>query len=379
MNNYPLDIVILTPGDIDLSHSPLRKQIDAETYVLGAFNPGMARLPNGNLVLFVRIAEALKEPIVDGKIHAIRWEKSSGYLLDAYRLEDVDTSDPRKFVLRAHMPNPVFALTSSSWLLPVEVSGDGSAVVKIHYEKIIVPRKEYQEYGVEDPRISTINGRYYMTTCSVSSQRHSTTLYSSDNGLDYQLEGIILDHQNKDMLLFEGTINNKFYALTRPLGSLYFATPPNSMFIPGPSINLAQSPDLLHWKPMDMPLIRPQKESEQLVRLGGGTQPILTPEGWLMLFHGVEKKGEVGIYRTYWALLDRDNPQHILHMDLKSPVLEAAPHLTKEMEEIKYIEDVIFTTGIVEMGDLYIIASGELDLCTRITHIPKSEFELHQQ
>ncbi len=218
-----------------------------------------------------------------------------------------------------------------------------------------------------------------MTTCSVSSQRHSTTLYSSDNGLDYQLEGIILDHQNKDMLLFEGTINNKFYALTRPLGSLYFATPPGSTFIPGPSINLAQSPDLLHWKPMDKTLIRPQKESEQLVRLGGGTQPILTPEGWLMLFHGVEKKGEVGIYRTYWALLDRDNPQHILHMDLKSPVLEAAPHLTKEMEEIKYIEDVIFTTGIVEMGDLYIIASGELDLCTRITHIPKSEFELHQQ
>ena len=377
MNNYPLDIIILTPGDIDLSHSPLRKQIDADTYVLGAFNPGMARLPNGNLVLFVRIAEALKEPIVDGKIHAIRWDESEGYLLDGYRLEDVDTSDPRKFVLREYMPNPVFALTSSSWLLPVEVTGDGSAVVKIHYNKIIVPRKEYQEYGVEDPRISTIDGRYYMTTCSVSSQRHSTTLYSSDNGLDYQLEGIILDHQNKDMLLFEGTINNKYYALTRPLGSLYFATPPNSTFIPGPSINLAQSPDLMHWKPMDKTLIRPQKESGQLVRLGGGTQPILTPQGWLMLFHGVEKKGEVGIYRTYWALLDRDNPQHILHIDLKNPVLEAAPHLTNEMDEIKYIEDVIFTTGIVEMGDLYIVASGELDLCTRITHIPKSEFKLH--
>lgn len=379
MKNHPLDIVILTPGDIDLSHSPLRKQIDAETYVLGAFNPGMARLPNGNLVLMVRIAEALKEPIVDGEIHAIRWEKSSGYLLDAYSLENVDTSDPRKFILRAYMPNPVFALTSSSWLLPVEVTSNGSAIVQIHYDKIIVPREDYQEYGVEDARISTINGKYYMTTCSVSSQRHSTTLYSSENGLDYQLEGIILDHQNKDMLLFEGTINNKFYALTRPLGSLYFATPPDSNFIPGPSINLAQSPDLLHWKPMDMPLIRPQKESGQLVRLGGGAQPILTPQGWLLLFHGVEKKGTVGIYRTYWALLDRDNPQHILHMDLKNPILEAAPHLTKEMDEIKYIEDVIFTTGIVEMGDLYIIASGELDLCTRITHIPKSEFELHHQ
>ncbi len=379
MKNHPLDIIILTPKDIDLSHSPLRKQIGAETFVLGAFNPGMARLPNGNLVLLVRIAEALKEPVADGKIHAIRWDENHGYLLDAYKLDEVDTSDPRKFVLRAYMPNPVYALTSSSWLLPVELSGDGRAIVKIHYDKIIVPRKVYQEYGVEDPRISTIDGRYYMTTCSVSSHRHSTTLYSSDNGLDYQLEGIILDHQNKDMLLFEGTINNKYYALTRPLGSLYFATPPDSRYIPGPSINLATSPDLMHWKPFDMPLIRPQKESGQLVRLGGGTQPILTPEGWLILFHGVEKRGEVGIYRTYWALLDRHNPQHILHMDLKNPLLEAAPHLTEEMDEIKYIEDVIFTTGIVEMGDIYIIASGELDLCTRITHINKSEFELHHQ
>jgi predicted GH43/DUF377 family glycosyl hydrolase len=93
----------------------------------------------------------------------------------------------------------------------------------------------------------------------------------------------------------------------------------------------------------------------------------------------VEKKGEVGIYRTYWALLDHNNPQHILHMDLKDPVLEAAPQLTRDMDEIKYIEDVVFTTGIVEMGDFYVVASGELDLCCRMTHIPKSTFEVHHQ
>ena len=30
---------------------------------MGAFNPGLARLPNGNLLLMVRVAEALKEPV----------------------------------------------------------------------------------------------------------------------------------------------------------------------------------------------------------------------------------------------------------------------------------------------------------------------------
>lgn len=379
MKNYSFDKIILAPDDLDLSYSPFRNQLDAETYVLGAFNPGMTRLPNGNLLLVVRVAEALRNPVIDDKINAIRWEEKNGYVLDDYKLDEVETSDPRKFMIKEFLPNPVFALTSSSWLLPVELSGNGDEIINIHYDKIIVPQKGYQEYGIEDPRISCINGKYYMTTCSVSSERHSTTLYSSGDGIDYQLEGIILDHQNKDMTLFEGTIDNKFFALTRPLGSLYFASPPDSVYNPGPSINLAQSPDLLHWKPMDKPLIRTEKDSGQLFRLGGGAPPILTSDGWLVLFHGVERKGEVGIYRTYWAVLDENNPQSILHLDFEKPLLQANPYLTSELGNIKYINDVVFTTGIVEMGDHFIIASGELDLCTRITHVPKSDFGLHHK
>ena len=74
----------------------------------------------------------------------------------------------------------------------------------MHYDRAIEPAAPYQDYGVEDARISRIGDRWYMTTCSVSAERHCTTLHVSDNGLDYTLEGIVLDHQNKDMLLFEG-------------------------------------------------------------------------------------------------------------------------------------------------------------------------------
>jgi predicted GH43/DUF377 family glycosyl hydrolase len=377
MKNFSFDKILLAPNDIDLSYSPLRKQLDVETYVLGAFNPGMTRLSNGNLMLMVRIAEALRNPVNDGIINAIRWDENKGYVLDNYKLDQVDSSDPRKYILKEFLPDPVFALTSISWLLPVELSPDGGNIITIHYNKIIAPQQSYQEYGIEDPRISCISGKYYMTTCSVSSERHSTTLYSSDDGINYSLEGIILDHQNKDMVLFEGTIGNKIFALTRPLGSLYFATPPDSIFNPGPSINMAESPDLLHWKPLDQPLIRPEKKSGHLLRLGGGAPPILTNKGWLVLFHGVEKKGEVGIYRTYWAILDENNPAKILHLEMRQAILEANPYLTSELKDIIYIEDVVFTTGIVEMGDDYIVASGELDLCTRITHIPKSDFGLY--
>ena len=61
--SFPVDQLVLTPGDIDLSRSPLAGHLDAETYVLGAFNPGMTRLPNGNLLIMVRVAEALRKEL----------------------------------------------------------------------------------------------------------------------------------------------------------------------------------------------------------------------------------------------------------------------------------------------------------------------------
>ena len=53
------DLLIFAPDDVDLTRSPLREGLTDKTYVLGAFNPGLCRLPNGNLLLMVRIAEAL--------------------------------------------------------------------------------------------------------------------------------------------------------------------------------------------------------------------------------------------------------------------------------------------------------------------------------
>jgi len=253
------------------------------------------------------------------------------------------------------------------------LSPDGLDVVAVHYDRAIAPENSLQSYGVEDPRISRVGDKWFMTTCSVSPERHSTTLYVSDNGLDYRFEDIVLDHQNKDMLIFEGKVNDEYWALTRPLGDLYFAYPPGSEWRSGPSINLAHSRDGLFWKPFRKPGIRPYSGTVAAARMGGGAQPILTDDGWLVLWHGVEPKEIVGIYRTYWSLLDRNDPSKVLKTDAL-PLLEANPELTRPLEHQMYIRDVVFTTGIVDGGDRYIVASGEGDLACRITHIPKSMF-----
>jgi predicted GH43/DUF377 family glycosyl hydrolase len=374
--SFPEDCLVLAPDDIDLARSPLAGKIAHERYVLGAFNPGMTRLENGNLLLVVRIAEALKTPIFDGEVHAIRWDAEGGYVVDGWPLELCDTADPRKFLLRGHGWK-IMALTSLSWLLPVELTPDGLQRVAIHYDKAIAPAGTWQCYGVEDARISRVGERWLMTTCSVSPERHSTTLYSSANALDWKFEGIVLDHQNKDMLIFEGLIGGEYWAQTRPLGDLYFAYPPGSPFHAGPSINLATSPDAHHWRPHIQPGIRPHSGTPATARIGGGTPPILTEvagqRGWLTLWHGVEPHEIVGIYRTYWSLLDPDAPWKVLATGHR-PLIEANAELTRPLEDKMYVRDVVFTTGIADAGDHFIVAGGEADLACRITHVPKGAF-----
>ncbi|MFW2830070.1 glycosidase [Sphingomonas sp. ID0503] len=368
------DFLIFRPDDVDLTRSPLRRSIAEPTYTLGAFNPGLARLPNGNLLLMVRVAEALAEPVKGDHVRAIRWTPE-GYVLDPHRLDAVNMADPRQFEMRA-AKHRLLALTSLSWLLPVELTPDGRTILAVHYDRAIEPAASYQEYGVEDARISLIDGTYWMTSCSVSAERHSTTVHTSQDGMDWHLEGIVLDHQNKDMLYFEGLVGGRFMALTRPLGEVYFAYPDDSPYVGGPSINFATSPDGLHWKPVEAPGIRARKGSTSAMKVGGGSQPVLTPEGWMLIYHGVETRETVGIYRSFWALLDRDDPTRILRIEDKEPLLEANPALTADIAHQMYLPTpVVFTTGVADGGDHWIVASGEADLACRMTMIGKERFK----
>jgi predicted GH43/DUF377 family glycosyl hydrolase len=202
-------------------------------------------------------------------------------------------------------------------------------------------------------------------------------LYVSENGLDYRCLGIVLDHQNKDMLLFEGKINDDYHALTRPLGECYFASSPLSEWHPGAAIHLATSKDGLFWKPADRAFLRGRRSSPSNLKIGGGTPPVLTAAGWLICYHGVEAKGDTGIYRTFWALLDKGNPLHILRLEDVQPLLESSPELTSGIRHQSYLEDIVFTTGIAALDDDFILASGECDLACRITRISRKYFSLN--
>jgi predicted GH43/DUF377 family glycosyl hydrolase len=87
----------------------------------------------------------------------------------------------------------------------------------------------------------------------------------------------------------------------------------------------------------------------------------------------VEPHGVVGIYRTYWSLLDKHDPSQVVSTSHR-PLLEPAPELTEPLRKLMYLDNVVFTTGIADRGNYYVVASGEADLACRITHVEKSRF-----
>ncbi|MGF7149240.1 putative GH43/DUF377 family glycosyl hydrolase [Sphingomonas zeicaulis] len=155
------------------------------------------------------------------------------------------------------------------------------------------------------------------------------------------------------MILFEGKVGGRFVALTRPRGEFHFhlcaGKPP--MLAP-PAINLAQSPDALHWKPLDRPFLVLKRGSLANMKLGGGSQQVLTPEGWLMIYHGVETREAVGIYRSFWALLDRDDLSKVLRLEDEVPLLEA--NAAPIADRLYLQHPAVFTTGIADADDPFI-------------------------
>ncbi len=355
------DKLILRPKDI--KYHPVQKQTGEPTEIIGVFNPAMVRLKN-SILLVARVAESFytkkgaqtkKSPIFDPKQKKFIAEEFS----NIKKFKNL-----RVFHVKDHGTTRV---AFTSWLLPIELDPETLEIKKIHYKKAILPKRKLQEFGIEDPRITRIKNKLYMTVVGYSKRKICTYLYQlNEKTLKTRLKGLIFEHQNKDVVLFPKKINNRYIALTRPAP---------------PFINLAYSKDLLYWKPSEFIIARIKSNTKINEKLGAGSPPVSVKINdkyyWLQLIHGVEriekepKKHKIhpGHYRTYVLLLNRTKPYKVFKF-YKKPILEANPELGKLIKK-PYIKHgkVVFTTGLIKYKDHYLLASGELDTAIRLTEM----------
>jgi predicted GH43/DUF377 family glycosyl hydrolase len=296
--------------------------------VVGVFNPG-ACLFGDEIILLARVAETcdqengwVKIPIIklnEGHPHLeiLTWQENGSHTFDK--------SDPRKYLIDGRQ-----YLTSVSHLHLMR-SNDGVHFT-VNSEPFLSPKTPEEIYGVEDVRITKIANTYYMAYTAVSGEGHGVGLASTNDFIHVERRGMIFPPLNKDLCIFPEKIHNKYIAFHRPLGDMFGK----------PSIWYAESPDLLHWGNHSC-LMRPNDNEWEEEKIGAGPEPIKTPEGWLLLYHGC---GRNSIYSLFLCLLDLNDPRKILKRG-NFPILTPED----DWEKKGFFPNVVFSNGWILMPD----------------------------
>lgn len=313
------DSQLLCPADVQPSRDDFA--------VVGVFNPGVVRIENEVLML-VRVAEQPLERRA-GFLGLPRWETSGDCVIDWASDDDLISVDPRVVQTKS---DGLLRLTSVSHLrLFRKLDGSSGGWLP---GPALLPELAFEEFGMEDARITKIDQTYWITYVAVSRQGAATALASSEDMVTFKRHGLIFCPENKDVVLFPQQVDGQYLALHRPN--------PNSHFSP-PQIWIARSPDLLHWG--EHQSLYHGYKSWEADRVGGGTPPILLDEGWLHLYHGsrpVQQDGRVGEYSVGALLLDRDNPAHVLARS-DQPIMRPMA----EFERNGFVPNVVFPTAMI--------------------------------
>lgn len=182
-------------------------------------------------------------------------------------------------------------------------SADGKTNWQIDKQPTLAPDASAKErnFGIEDPRIVWLEDRqeYAITYVSFSEGGPLVSLMLTPDFREFYRFGALVPPEDKDACLFPRRFEGRYALIHRPI-------------IRGEAhIWLAFSPDLKHWG--DHQMLLPTRSGQwDCHRVGLGTQPIETPEGWLIIYHGVRVTAGRNIYRVGLALLDLDNPSYIL-------------------------------------------------------------------
>jgi predicted GH43/DUF377 family glycosyl hydrolase len=297
--------------------------------IIGVFNPAITRYKN-EIIMIARVAEAAKQ---DDDFHYLVPKITEENEIQVIKLPkdnpNYDYSDIR--VVKNHDKQ---YLTSMSHFR-IGRSSDGLYFV-FSKNEVIFPSGKYEEYGIEDPRITLIDAKYYITYTGVSSYGTHVRLMETEDFIKFNKLGTIFSPDNKDCVIFPKKINGKYYSFHRP----------NKMQHGKLDIWIAESQDLLNWKNHSI-FSDARIDFCESIRVGAGSTPILTDKGWLEIYHTADTENR---YALVCMLVSKDNPSRII-MKSKEPLITP----TEPYEKFGFMQNVVFTCGhLINQDEIYI-------------------------
>jgi predicted GH43/DUF377 family glycosyl hydrolase len=258
-------------------------------------------------------------------------------------------------------------------------------IIKRLERPVLFPEHDYERRGLEDPRITFLEGTYYLFYTAYDGESAHVAYAVSNDLISFTKKGLIspsltydeaseIFHQvdlkeeyfiwklyfekefkgrnmlwEKDASLFPKKINNKFALLHRIRPDIQI-------------IYFKNFKDLTndYWKTYLKELnkyivLEPRFEFENRY-IGGGCPPIETEDGWLVIYHAVEDNPLGKYYHACAALLDLKNPLKVLGRLRKPLFSPIAPY-----EKSGFMDNVVFPTGAVVIDNRLYIYYGCAD------------------
>jgi len=212
-------------------------------------------------------------------------------------------------------------------------SHNGKTEWRIDAEPTLRPDLAYYEerWGIEDPRIVWLPDRkeYAITYVSFSKGGPVISLAMTTDFRTFTRLGPLLPPEDKDASLLPRQVQGRYVLIHRPV-------------IRGEAhIWISFSPDLKYWG--DHRILMPTRPGWwDSHRIGLGPPPLETPEGWLLIYHGVRITASGSLYRIGLALLDLDEPWRVI---CRSSEWVLGPQ--EAYERLGDVPGVTFPTGVI--------------------------------
>jgi len=250
------------------------------------FNPGAVMLPTGETLLLARVEDRR------GISHLTAARSANG--IDNWRID----------------PKPTFAPDPEG-----------------HPEEL---------WGVEDPRITWMGEleRYAITYTAYSPDGPLVSVALTSDFKEFERKGAVMSPEDKDAALFPRRFDGRWALLHRPVGAHFPANKAN--------IWLSFSPDLSHWGDHCSVLEARRGAWWDANKIGLSPPPIETPEGWLIIYHGVRSTPAGCLYRLGLALLDLDQPCVAIWRGNEWVFGPSAPY-----EQVGDVGNVVFPCGAI--------------------------------
>jgi len=196
--------------------------------------------------------------------------------------------------------------------------------------------KEYTTGMYYDPRVTKVDGSYYIVHAAHSGHTCRLSLVKTDDFKKFQWLGFISETDNRNGVLFPEKINGLYARLDRP----------NTGANTG-DIWVSYSPDLIFWGKSDCVFRNWEGIKWAWEKIGPGAAPIKTKEGWLTIFHGVRSQCRSHfVYQLGVCLLDLDDPSKVKAMSEKAILIPE-----EQYELVGQTPSVVFTCGAVAEDD----------------------------